>query len=477
MTPVILKFAACCRAADMRISTAEVLDCLIQLDRVDFSNKALFTTVLRANFAKSRREQAQFDRLFHLFFHEMQAGVSPDPDVAKGPARGEDTGEQAGLADLVQLLREADAPEGILPLQASEADQALMNFLAGNPLAFIQQVQKIHNQEATPGRAFKSNLGQVSLRLEIMLSIHRVKARMVQFLGSHDAWVGKEVQVLKEALNRRLDRASGFLTTEPLVLNAGLRQSGPGEIHHLSLGEIPFSNLTQSETDQVKQVIDRLVRKLEEISSRRLSAARRGMVDVKKTIQRSARYLGVPVEIVKRDRPLRKGKIVVLCDVSGSVWSAARFMLNILYSLQTSFSRVKSYVFIEKPVEVTHFFIAHPANEAIQLILNDPRVNYHARTDYGLAFQGFRDHHLHELDQKTTLILMGDARSNYLNPREPVLEILRERCRRLIWLNPEQERFWGTGDSEMIRYRDHCNEARACGNLNQLMDFIESLVL
>lgn len=475
MTPVILKFVACCRAADMRISTAEVLDCLIQLDRVEHFNQALFTTILRANFAKSRREQAQFDRLFHLFFLELPAGGSRDPDFNVLTDNGE--ADQSQLADLVHQLQVADAREGIRSFQGHASDQALMDFLGGNPLAFIHQVQKIHNLEEISGQRVKSNLGQVSGRLEIMLSIHRIKTRMLQFLESHETWGEKEKHVLKKALIQRLDRASAFLTQDPMIHNAGLKPSGPGEIHHQALGEIPFSNLTQKETDQVKQVIDRMVRKLEEISSRRLKAASRGMVDVKKTIQRSAKYLGVPLEIVKKDRPLRKGKIVVLCDVSGSVWSAARFMLSILYSLQTCFSRVKSHVFIEKPVDVTHFFISHPANEAIQRILNDPGINYHARTDYGLAFQGFRDNHLHELDKRTTLIIMGDARSNYQNPREPVLEILRERCKRLIWLNPESERFWGTGDSEMIRYRDYCNEARACGNLNQLMDFIESLVL
>ena len=122
-------------------------------------------------------------------------------------------------------------------------------------------------------------------------------------------------------------------------------------------------------------------------------------------------------------------------------------------------------------------FEAHDVNTAVRKILKDPRINYNARTDYGLTFQEFRDRHLQELDKKTTLIVMGDGRSNYLNPREPVLELLRERCRRLIWLNPEQERFWGTGDSEMLRYRHYCNEARPCGNLNQLVDFIQELVL
>lgn len=469
----------------MRISTAEVLDCLRQLEIVDPCDERQFKTVLEANFAKSRREQGEFDRLYHLFFHGMQLGFPWEGDLP------EDTLTQKldavpdtisdKMAQLIRQVRDQEGSEDPGKRKGNELDQALMDFLAGNPLAFIQEVQKIQNRDEQTTQLFKSNLGQLSSRLEIMLRINRLKTKMVQFLGTHDdfiePWAESDVTGLKERVNRQMNKALDFLNTEPRLDNAGLKEAGARELHYKSLGEIPFSNLTPKETQAVKEIMDRLVRKLEEITSRRFSGASRGMVDVKKTIQRSAKYLGVPVEIVHKLRPPRKGKIVTLCDVSGSVWSTARFMLNILYSLQTCFSRVKSYVFIERPFDVTSFFMSNEPNEAIQKILNDPRINYNARTDYGMAFQQFRDDHLRELDKKTTLIIIGDARSNYLNSREPLLENMRDRCRRLIWLNPEQKKFWGTGDSEMIRYQDHCNEARACGNLNQLIDFIEALVL
>ncbi|MCP4720150.1 MAG: VWA domain-containing protein, partial [Desulfobacteraceae bacterium] len=318
---MILKFVSCCRADDMRISTSEVLDCLNQLECIDFCEEPQFNIVLRANFAKSRREQGQFDRLYHLFFHGMQTGLQGDAvlseDVlASVPEDGSDK-----MAQLVLKLKDQEAP--------NELDQTLMEFLAGNPLAFIQEVRNIHNQDEKTNQLFKSNLGQLSSRLEIMLRINRLKTKMVQFLGSNDNWVEKDVHGLKEAVSSQLNKALDFLNTEQRLDNAGLRETGTRKLHYKSLGEIPFSNLTPGETQAVKEIIDKLVRKLEEITSRRFSSASRGMVDVKKTIHRSVKYLGVPVEIVHKARPLRKGKIVTLCDVSGSVWSAARFMLNI----------------------------------------------------------------------------------------------------------------------------------------------------
>ena len=81
------------------------------------------------------------------------------------------------------------------------------------------------------------------------------------------------------------------------------------------------------------------------------------------------------------------------------------------------------------------------------------------------------------LNKKTTLIIIGDGRNNYFNPEEAILEEMRDKCRRVIWLNPDPEQFWYSGDSEMRLYENYCHELRACRNLNQLLDFIKGLVL
>jgi len=64
-----------------------------------------------------------------------------------------------------------------------------------------------------------------------------------------------------------------------------------------------------------------------------------------------------------------------------------------------------------------------------------------------------------------------------LNPEENILDEMRERSRRVIWLNPETRMFWNSGDSEMRTYQVYCNEVRLCQNLDQLLTFIQELVL
>jgi uncharacterized protein with von Willebrand factor type A (vWA) domain len=227
----------------------------------------------------------------------------------------------------------------------------------------------------------------------------------------------------------------------------------------------------------MREVIEQLVRKLKDFVGRRYAAKKRGVLDVKKTLRKAAGYQGIPVELFFRNRPLRKAKIVALCDVSGSVWSAARFMLNMLYSLQECFTQVRSFVFVAGLDEVTQSFKNHEINQAIDKVLKEADIEYNAATDYGLTFRQFKKRYMDILNKKTTLIIIGDGRSNYSNPEEQILDEMRERCRRVIWLNPETESFWYTGDSEMRAYQACCDEVRPCQNLNQLLEFIKTLVL
>ena len=215
---------------------------------------------------------------------------------------------------------------------------------------------------------------------------------------------------------------------------------------------------------------------MKDIMSRRYASRNKGKLDVKKTLRMAQKYGGIPIEIIYRQRPLRKTRVVTLCNVSGSVWSAARFMLNMLYSMQECFSDVQSFAFISGPTNITDIFEKHEVNKAIEKVITDTHINFDAYTDYGAMFTEFYRDHLHLLTRKTTLIILGDARTNYQNPCENLLDAMRAKCRRVIWLNPEPEQFWGTGDSEMSTYKAYCHEVRPCRNLNQLMYFIEDLV-
>ncbi|MBT8332392.1 MAG: VWA domain-containing protein [Deltaproteobacteria bacterium] len=460
MVNLVLKFVGIARTAGLRIATSEVLDCLKQMQLVDIAEEPQFAAVLRANFAKSRREQRHFNRLYQIFFHELRQDASI---VNSEP-----------LAQQVQ-----DILKTLAPAQEDQPNmQTVLDFLDGNPLPYFEQLQQIGYGSDDQNRGPGANLGALTQRLEIMLALNAADEALEQFLADHREQLDWEMRRdLDTLFKSRLDTARRLLTQDHQASANGADRNIPYRQRLDQLGEIHFASLTQKEVAVMREVIEQLVRKLKDTISRRYAKRNRGVLDIKKTLRRAAGYQGIPMELYYRHRPLRKSKIVALCDVSGSVWSAARFMLNMLYSLQECFTQVRSFVFVAGLDEVTHVFEDFEINQAIEKILKGADIEYNAATDYGLTFRQFKNRHLDMLNKKTTLIIIGDGRTNYGNPEAGILDDMRDRSRRVIWLNPETPYFWYTGDSEMRTYMEYCDEVRPCQNLNQLLEFIESLVL
>jgi uncharacterized protein len=462
MDAMILTFAATARAAGLRVSTAEVLDCLAQLPLVDVLDEAQFAATLRANFAKSRMERARFEPLYQLFFHDLQRDQGEDAVSLDEPAGA-----------LRHALREID-PQA--PVMAAIAD-----FLVAEPAAFLGLLQAAQQEgpgEGGPPRGPSANLVGLARRLPMLQALYRAQAFLDRFVEEEGSQLDAQSRVaLARRMTQRLKAARRLLmATEPRpdVAEDGIGSAAQG---YGALGAKPFANLSPGEIASVREVILALTRRLRDVVSLRQATRSRGVLDLKKTLRASARTQGVPLKLLFRRRPRRKGRVLVLCDISGSVWSSARFMLTTLYSLQDCFDRVRSFVFIDEPVEVTRLFDDHPIDRALDEVFDHPEITFGVPSDYGSTLRLFKARHLDAINKKTTVIVIGDGRSNYGDPEEGIVQEIRGRCRRLLWLSPEEEARWGTADSEMLTYRALANEARTCQNLNQLAAFFQELVL
>jgi hypothetical protein len=460
MIAPVLTFVSGARAAGLRISTAEVLDGIRQLELVDLLDESQFKAVLQANFAKSRREQARFERLYRLFFHELRA----DPSIADSPPLA---GPIASI--LEELSAAAGDPEG----------RALIAFLGGDPAALLAQIRQAGaGAEGDPAGRPGAGLAAATRRLSLFNRANALGESLAQAVAGRRPELGwEERRDLLAHFRERLDSARRLLGEGPPERPEAPAPASAGRRPLDRLGDTHFASLTPREVEAMREAVEQLVRRLKDKIGLRYAGRSRGVLDVKKTLRRAAAYEGAPVEVFFRRRPPRKAKIVTLCDVSGSVWSAARFMLNMLYSLQECFTQVRSFIFVSGIAEVTEVFAQNEINPAIDKILKEADLDYNAATDYGRTFREFRQRHMDILNKQTTLIVIGDGRSNYTNPEEGILAAMRERSRRLVWLNPETEQFWHSGDSEMRALGAVCDEVRPCQNLNQLMEFISSLVL
>ncbi len=460
MQNLILKFVSSSRAVGLRVSTSEVLDCLAQLRLVNLLDERQFAAVLKANFAKSLRDQKRFEHLYRLFFHELRANE-------------ELTGSQPVAENVRRIIAALAKKPDLEP-----SDSAIHAFLAGDPFAYLEILREVESEGDSGGRGPGSNLGSLVRRFPLLLSIERTRKAVADFLVSHRDTIPWETRKdIESHFNARLDTARRLLTRKNPAEEIPVNKKMNWDKHLNKLGEIAFTALTPREVEQMREVIGQLVRKLKDTVSRRYAARKSGVIDIKKTLRKAAKYQGIPMEIARRRKPPRKGKIIVLCDVSGSVWSSAKFMLNMLYSLQECFTKVRSFIFIAGLCEVTGLFETYDINQAIDKVMHEADIEYGSSTDYGYTFRKFKSGYMDSLNKKTTLIIIGDGRSNYSNPEEAILDEMREKCRRVIWLNPESAPFWYSGDSEMRTYQAYCNEVRQCQNLNQLTEFIKELVL
>lgn len=452
----LVRFASCCRAYGLMVSPGEVLDCARSLERIEIKNESLFKTVVRAHFVKSVRYRDRFEEVYGLFFFRH-------PNNFQEPMAAEELNQALAL-DAEISRTEKESPS-----------RALLDFLQGNPEPFLARIQALHTQEDDRPRPFKSNLGQLSAKLGVMLLINRLRQQILRFPETGADTHG--IRAVKQDYLNRLDRAVAILSREPATQNISLRQDRGSPVDPNRIQEIPFSSLSGKDLEQARILMDRLVRKLKDKAGRRSKARNQGNIDVKKTLGRANRFQGIPLEIRYKKKSPAKARILVLCDVSGSVWSTARFMLQLLYALEECFSQIKSFIFVAELADISDRFKDPDIDRAVAGILKDPGINLSERTDYGSVFRDFLHRHESDLNRNTTLIILGDGRSNYYNPRAHILEQIREKCRRIIWLIPEPAHLWGTGDSEIHTYKVHCHEVRTCLNLRHLTDFVQELAL
>jgi uncharacterized protein with von Willebrand factor type A (vWA) domain len=220
----------------------------------------------------------------------------------------------------------------------------------------------------------------------------------------------------------------------------------------------------------MRRIVRRMAKRLATRYDRRRKHTKRGVLDVRRTLRRSMPHGGIPFETVWKQTKIERPKIIVICDVSQSVAAAAQFLLLFLYSLNEVIATLRAFAFSSHLVEVSEILENRPVEQAIPEILE--KIGFRP-TDYGRAFADFDAEFMNAVDRHTTIIILGDGRSNNADPRIDLMRRLHDRSKSVIWLNPEPETFWGSGDSEMLRYRTFCHIAKTCNTVEDLERIID----
>lgn len=425
------------RREGFTISTAQAIDAARACEIAGVADRDALRGAIAAVVVERAEDRARYAACFDRFFAQGRGHVG---DLW---ARLRDAGfsptEVGALRDLVEAAAEGRGGGGEAAFRAVVGTEGELDHLllaAGtvrtlSPLTSSRQAgffaQRLLDQLGVPKAA--RALARVRLALREALGEERGEA-LADALEAELDRVRRRVRAHVEATAQRIEAEAE-------------QRGGPLDV--------PFAALSEPELAEVRRAIRRLTERLMGAERVRRRRALRGRIDPHRTLRRSLRTGGVPFQPARRVRRRDRPRLWVLCDISESVRVASRFFLELVVTAQELFERTRSFVFVSEIGEVTRLLEELGPERALSRVEAGAVVSRAHNSNYGRALRAFEERFGREVDRRTTLVILGDGRTNYLPDEAAVVRRLRERARAVLWICPEGPASW-TGDSAMPRY-------------------------
>ena len=440
------RFFRAARGAGVRLSPAESIDAMRAVSKVGFADRTILRDTFLLTLAKTRDEKKALGDCFDLFFDQPE----PAPPLQDNETDKSDTPESGAASETPGEANGGD--------EARDLGQLAQMLLSQDRNAMAAAIANASNAASLSDIRYFTQRGIFSGRILDQMGIQRLR---------------DDLDALAERLQAALD---GLRETVRETVSQALMLYGREETENLRneiLRNAPLSRIEPRQVEQMRLLIRQIARRLRERYSKPRKRQRRGHLDVRRTIRRNAAWGGVPFLTAWKRRHRDKPKIIALCDVSGSVARVSDFFLLLIHSLHEVVSDVRSFAFSGHLIEVSGILESKSPEEAMAEIMS--KVGF-GSSDYGNSLADFEHEWMNAITPQTTVIVLGDARSNNLDPRADILRRIGERSKRLVWLNPEGRMAWGWGDSEMPRYSTFCTVVRQCATAQQLERAVSDIV-
>jgi uncharacterized protein len=443
-------FLEALRGAGLAVSLAEGLDAVAALTALPWDERDTVHAAYAATLVKKQSQRPTFDALFDVYFPRL-VGEGAEREGTDGPVR--DNGQ--ALAEFRERLAEALA----------DGDQEALARLA---------VEMVARFGAMPGRGPGLSSWSAYTALQ-RVSPAELTARIVQSLLAE----GRSEEEATRVAGRRV--GSFTRQVEDDARRRIAEEKGPDHVADVAvrptIDRLDFTAARKSDLEEMRREIYPLARRLATRLTQEHHARRRGPLDFRRTVRASISTGGVPLVTHHRPKRPHRSELVVLCDVSGSVANFAQFTLLLVFALRDQFQKVRAFTFIDHVHEVTEHFKpgADVADVMAELAASTAHAALWGRTNYGRAFTKFMEEHSDALGPKASLLILGDARSNYSDLALDKLRAMERDTRHAWWLNPEARRHWDTGDSVAGRYGEIVSMVE-CRNLTQLGEFVHDIL-
>lgn len=454
----IIQFVRGLRAAGVRVSMAESIDAMHAVEILGVGDKELFRQTLRATLVKELDDYSAFNELFPLYF-------SSGGPVMQNATEDLSEDEQAMLEAALSAL--------------SGRLQKLLDWLTSGEGPTKEELEALAQQSGIDWADSPQEGRWVTRRMLQQMGFAQLEEQIQQLMEKLS-----EMGMSKEAIEKLMGvvQANRDALAEQVAQQVGRqiaeqRANRPDELYGSDLMNKPFESLSAEEAELLRREVQRLVAQLRSRAALRRKRGKMGKFDSKGTIRANQRYGGVPMELKYRKKKL-KPSLVLLCDISRSMLSVAEFMLRMTYELQDQVSKTRSFGFYSDMEEISLDMSGNRPAEAVDEVMNRfyGRAPQHYGTDFGHSLSTFFDNWLDSVNSRTTVVILGDGRNNYNSPRIDLIKDLQRRARRVVWMNPEHPRQWGTGDSDMLEYAPLCDQVFMVRNLNQLSAAVDRIL-
>ncbi|MEU2913619.1 vWA domain-containing protein [Streptomyces massasporeus] len=432
------------RAHGMRIGTGESVDAARAVGELGLADRELLREGLAATLLHGQGQRQVFDPVFDLYF----------PRGVGGPEQ-----RTAGREDLRDRLADALTAD----------DRSMLGRLA------IEAVDGFGGYGSSPESDGWSSY-QTLERLRPQTLLARVRDSVRGQGGSQ----GFADRLLEDEVRRRIDVFRALVAAE--ARRRVSERRGRDEIARRAVAptadRVDFLFAGRDRLAELRRTVQPLARKLATRLAARRRRASRGTIDLRRTLRGSLSTGGVPMKpVLRRRRPMRP-ELVLLCDVSGSVSGFSDFTMLLVQALHDQFSKVRVFAFVNRIDEVTGLLErgrADPEGLSSRIQGEAAVTGYHGSSDYGMALGEFAERYADAVGSRTTVFVLGDARTNRSDPNLPAVRQIAERARRVHWLNPEQRSRWGTGDSVAPAYAELV-AMHECRNARQLSALVARLL-
>jgi uncharacterized protein with von Willebrand factor type A (vWA) domain len=403
MVDFLRDFIHILRSSDLRVSTSESIDAMNVVSEIGLDDKSLLRDSLSFSLAKTLREKEIFNECFDNFFEENYMNLKSDELPEENHERDIEFDDLNNSENMRKSLEE---------LYKNSDKTSLMTAMALAARDANLQDIKLFTQVGMFTRKIFDEMGLETLNNDIF-----------QASRQGDTKRESELKNIRESLR---------LEIRDYVENqVKLRTTNAGkQLREDALSQMRLTQADKSDYHIMSGIIKKMARRLISVHSRRKRKSQRGMLDIRSTIRANQEYDGILFETIWKKTKVDRPKIVALCDVSGSVANVSRFFLMFLHSLTEILPNVRTFAFSNKAGEVTDLF----ENKDIEVAAAETLLlNGGGSTDYGQAFVDLEGLLENNIDRKTTVIILGDARSNYGDPRCDVLKTIQEKSKRILF--------------------------------------------